>query len=205
MALIILHPSVSSLATKKPPHRLLHPSPHHHLYSNPKPKNLIIRSQDSSSSSNSSLPPKPTSSTVAPPPKKQSSSSAAGTGFGSSNAESPTAVTKKKQKDKKERASIIRRTPVEKPSFATQTNEIQAKEQSQNESAFLLAWLALGAIILVEGIILAASGFLPEEWDNFFVKYLYPSFTPTVFLFVAGTVAYGALKYLQTEKFKSDN
>lgn len=43
------------------------------------------------------------------------------------------------------------------------------------------------------------AGFLPEAWDNYFVKYLYPLFTPTVFLFVAGTVAYGVLKYLQNE------
>lgn len=46
------------------------------------------------------------------------------------------------------------------------------------------------------------TGFLPEELDKFFVKYLYPTFTPTVVLFVAGTVAYGGLKYLQNEKAK---
>lgn len=50
----------------------------------------------------------------------------------------------------------------------------------------------------------APAGFLPEEWDKFFVKYLYPSFTPTVSLFVAGTVAYGVSKYLQNEKLKGD-
>ena len=44
------------------------------------------------------------------------------------------------------------------------------------------------------------AGFLPEDWDTIFVKYLYPSFTPTVFLFIAGTVAYGVYKYLQNEK-----
>ena len=48
------------------------------------------------------------------------------------------------------------------------------------------------------------SGFLPEEWDKFFVKYLYPSFTPTVGLFVAGSVAYGVLKYLQNEELKGE-
>ncbi|KAJ0099534.1 hypothetical protein Patl1_19937 [Pistacia atlantica] len=63
----------------------------------------------------------------------------------------------------------------------------------KNESAFLLAWLGIGGVILLQGITLAASGFLPEELDKFFVKYLYPTFTPTVVLFVAGTVAYGVL------------
>ncbi|RVW35234.1 Protein LOW PSII accumulation 2, chloroplastic [Vitis vinifera] len=52
-------------------------------------------------------------------------------------------------------------------------------------------------------VIFTSTGFLPEEWDKFFVKYLYPSFTPTVFLFVAGTVAYGVLKYLQNEGIKT--
>ena len=52
-------------------------------------------------------------------------------------------------------------------------------------------------------VIFTSTGFLPEEWDKFFVKYLYPSFTPTVFLFVAGTVAYGVLKYLQNEEIKT--
>jgi hypothetical protein len=40
--------------------------------------------------------------------------------------------------------------------------------------------------------------------DKFFVKHLYPSFTPTVFLFVAGTVAYGVLKYQQDEQVKDE-
>ncbi|KAF2315751.1 hypothetical protein P3X46_023691 [Hevea brasiliensis] len=143
-------------------------------------------------------------------PKK---STPPGLGFGSSSPaastkSSPTKAgasilnNKKKQKGKRERASIIRRSPVEKPAFVSQEDEAKAKEQSKNESAFLLAWLGLGGIILAQGIVLAASGFLPDKWDKFFVKYLYPSFTPTVFLFVAGTVAYGVLKYLQNENLE---
>ncbi|KAL1362620.1 hypothetical protein HN51_010852 [Arachis hypogaea] len=126
-------------------------------------------------------------------------------GFGSSNSnESAAAVStssskKKQKKGRRERASIIRRTPLEKPAFVSQEDKAEAKEQSKNESAFILAWLGFGLVILVEGISLAASGFLPEEWDKLFVKYLYPSFTPTVFLFVAGAVAYGVFKYLQNE------
>ncbi|KAK7263835.1 hypothetical protein RJT34_31432 [Clitoria ternatea] len=128
-----------------------------------------------------------------------------GVGFGSPDTAATTTNTskrkqKQKQKGQRERASIIRRTPLEKPAFASEPKVGEAKEQSKNESAFLLAWLGFGLVIFVEGIGLAASGFLPEQWDNLFVKYLYPSFTPTVFLFVAGGIAYGVFKYLQNEK-----
>jgi len=50
--------------------------------------------------------------------------------------------------------------------------------------------------------VLASAGFLPEELDKLFVKYVYPVFTPSVVLFVAGTTAYGVLKYIQNEKMK---
>lgn len=125
-------------------------------------------------------------------------------GFGLSDT-ATTANSKKKQKQKqkgqRERASVIRRTPLEKPAFVSEKQEGgKAKEEGKNESAFLLAMLGFGIVIFIEGIGLAASGFLPQEWDQFLVKYLYPSFTPTVFLFVAGTVAYGVFKYLQNEK-----
>lgn len=46
------------------------------------------------------------------------------------------------------------------------------------------------------------AGFLPEELDKLFVKYVYPVFTPSVGLFLAGTTAYGVLKYIQNEKMK---
>ncbi|GMN40921.1 hypothetical protein TIFTF001_010155 [Ficus carica] len=182
------------------PYRLL---PHHHtpLF------HFTVKSQTSSEPPKSTV--KSTDSEAPAQPKNKPGSSTTGLGFGSSAPASTPAKesesNKKKRKGKRERASIIRRTPVAKPAFASAAaaeDDEKAKERGRNESAFLLAWLGLGGIILIEGIVLAASGFLPEEWDKFFVKYLYPSFTPTVVLFVAGTVTYGVLKYLQNEKLK---
>ncbi|KAA0067684.1 protein LOW PSII ACCUMULATION 2 [Cucumis melo var. makuwa] len=197
MALQILHHSPSSF-TKKPYHL---PNPSLHFSSKPK---FIIKSQNPSESE------KPISKIVDDAPIATSSKpyTSSSQGFGSSSPQS-TSTSKStpksvKQKGKRQRASIIRRSPVEKPVFVGEVDEQVAKEQSRNESYFLLTWLGLGVVILVEGIVLAASGFLPEEWDRLFVKYLYPSFTPTVSLFVAGTVAYGVLKYLQNEKIKDE-
>ena len=69
---------------------------------------------------------------------------------------------------------------------------------------FCAAELLSQAVIHFKLLLLA--GFLPEEYDNFFVKYIYPWFTPTV-LFFAGTVGYGVLKYFESEKkrAKADN
>ncbi|CAI8600955.1 unnamed protein product [Vicia faba] len=117
-----------------------------------------------------------------------------GAGFGPYNVN-----TKRKQKGQGERGSIIRRNPVEKPALVKEQEPVQ-QEQGAYENAFSLAWLGFGSVILVEGLALAASGFFPEEWDKIFVKYLYPSFTPTVFLFVAGAIAFGVVKYKQNEK-----
>ncbi|WCJ36513.1 low psii accumulation2 [Euphorbia peplus] len=165
---------------------------YHHLQLVPPSKpNLRIQSQNPTTDAEPS--------NEQPPPNKSSA-----LGFGSSSSNATSSSTNKPIKGKRDRASIIRRSPVQKPAFVSQQEQAKAQDQapSQIESAFILTWLGLGGVILVDGLLLSASGFLPDEWDKLFVKYLYPSFTPTVFLFVAGSVTYGVLKYLQNENLK---
>ncbi|XP_010443397.1 PREDICTED: protein LOW PSII ACCUMULATION 2, chloroplastic-like [Camelina sativa] len=135
------------------------------------------------------------------PAQPKNSSSSSGVGFGSPAKKLSAADTSGNKKGKGKRV-VNRRAPVEKPVFMSEEGAAKAEEQRQNENAFLLTWLGLGIVILIEGLTLAASGFLPEELDKFFVKYVYPVFTPSVVLFVAGTTAYGVLKYIQNEKMK---
>ncbi|KAG0497382.1 hypothetical protein HPP92_002073 [Vanilla planifolia] len=129
-------------------------------------------------------------------PEKPSGS---GTGFGAAG----TAVSTKTKRKGKGRSNVVRRSPIEKIGIFSTSGESKSSspgQQGASEGAFLLAWLGLGLLILIEGVALSVSGFLPEQWDNFISKYLYPSFTPTVVVFFGGTVAYGVLKYLQSDK-----
>ncbi|CAH9121643.1 unnamed protein product, partial [Cuscuta epithymum] len=142
---LILQLSSSSLITRTRNHRA-------------KSLNLFAKSQDPSSAQSTE---DAASSTEVSPQKKLGG---AGLGFGPS-------ISKRKQKGKRETTPVIRRIPIEKPKFDSQPARAQPQEPKGNESAFILAWLGLGAIIIVEGVVLSASGFLPEQWDNFFVKY----------------------------------
>ncbi|KAL9269332.1 LPA2-like protein [Drosera capensis] len=139
------------------------------------------------------------SSSSTPEPDKPVPSS--GQGFGPRPAQNRPSKNKGKGA-KRESEKVIRRAPIaKKPELLglgrNEGGEVEGKgkESSRGEDVFLLAWLGLGGVILVEGVTLAASGFLPEEWDKFLVKFIYPIFTPTVFLFVAGSVGYGVINH----------
>eukprot|EP01018_Ginkgo_biloba_P016152 Gb_15277 [translate_table: standard] len=73
----------------------------------------------------------------------------------------------------------------------------------QIETVFVVSWSGLAIFIFLEGILLDSSGFLPEGWNNFFLKYLKPTFIPTVLAFVVGATAYALYKRLGVGPTKS--
>ncbi|KAL2653063.1 hypothetical protein R1flu_021191 [Riccia fluitans] len=112
------------------------------------------------------------------------SKSVKGKGFGA-----PKPVVEKKKSSAP--SSNVRRTPPQKPLLAAQVDE----KTKQFETITVTALAFVFALIIVEGVALAASGFLPEEWDEFLLKVIYPIFTPTVGVFLAGAAGYGVWKF----------
>jgi hypothetical protein len=109
-------------------------------------------------------------------------------GFGASARPAPAST-----KEKKKKPGTIRRSAPQAPLLQSAPADNQV---SQLETAYVVSLTFLFGLIFVEGLTLAASGFLPEEWDQFLVDKLYPSFTPTVGLFLVGAAGYGVFKYL---------
>lgn len=114
-------------------------------------------------------------------------------GFGPRPAPSTPKSSKESPPQKQKKSVTARRPAPVRPVLVSDVDP----EARQRENAFILALAALGVVIFIEGIALASSGLLPEEWDAVIVKYVYPAFTPTVGLFLAGAVFYGVYKIFQ--------
>ena len=142
----------------------------------------VIRSTTQSSSSSSSSSPLEDSKPANGEGIQEKKPNKTGVGFGSLSSPSSSVETidnKKKGARSRERGPVIRRTPVEKPAFLSQKQGApQVEKQSENESAFLLTWLGLGCVILIQGLTLSASGMV-------FLITLFPySFFNSAFLFL---------------------
>ncbi|KAK9844225.1 hypothetical protein WJX84_000053 [Apatococcus fuscideae] len=70
-------------------------------------------------------------------------------------------------------------------------------KMGQTEGRFVGGLALLFCIILLEGLFLAGSGFLPEEYDLFAQNYVFKAFTPSIGLLLAGSSAYGLWKSRQ--------
>lgn len=66
------------------------------------------------------------------------------------------------------------------------------------ESSAILLLISLFVAIIGQGLFLAISGFLPENWDQFAQNVVYKTFSPTVGIFLAFSAAYGVWKSKQT-------
>lgn len=64
----------------------------------------------------------------------------------------------------------------------------------QYEQYYVSLLTFIGILILGEGLFLGGSGFLPEEFDNFAVQFVFPAFAPTVGTFLLLSSVYGVLK-----------
>ncbi|CAM6104618.1 unnamed protein product [Calypogeia fissa] len=126
-------------------------------------------------------------------PKLSSSSSSSSErgakGFGSP----PKATAPEKKKSSKSSSGSVRRTPPTKPLIVVSSADQQTR---QIETAVVASLAFLFALIFLEGLVLAGSGFLPEEWDEFAVNLVYPAFTPSVGVFLAIAASYGLWKTL---------
>jgi len=70
---------------------------------------------------------------------------------------------------------------------------------SETETLVLKSLAAGFCIILLQGVALAGSGFLPEAADNFIVDYIYPSFSWQMGIFFSCTTVYGLWKTSSTK------
>ena len=80
------------------------------------------------------------------------------------------------------------------PAVARATGASPATASDGAEAAYVKFLGAFFAVILLEGLVLALSGFLPESVDAWVEATLYPSFSPTVLAFLGCSSLYGLWK-----------
>mmetsp|Transcript_11574 Transcript_11574/g.20921 ORF Transcript_11574/g.20921 Transcript_11574/m.20921 type:complete len:177 (-) Transcript_11574:140-670(-) len=83
------------------------------------------------------------------------------------------------------------------PAVEEARGERPASPQSEFETNVLSVLSFLGLLVLLLGVLLAASGFLPEDIDNMISNTLYPAYSPFVGVFLLCSTAYGVWKSRQ--------
>lgn len=67
-------------------------------------------------------------------------------------------------------------------------------DEAEFENKVVLTLISIFGLIIVEGLFLAGSGFLSDDWSDFGSNIVYPLFSPTVGVFFLGSAAYGVWK-----------
>jgi len=83
------------------------------------------------------------------------------------------------------------------PAVEEARGERPVSPASELEASVLSILSVLGILVLVLGVFIAGSGFLPDELDNFAANVLYPAYTPFVGVFLLCSTAYGVWKSRQ--------
>jgi len=90
-----------------------------------------------------------------------------------------------------------RKVKVVAPAVEEARGERPVSPASEFETNVLSVLSFLGIMVLFFGVVLAASGFLPEEMDTMITNNLYPAYSPFVGVFLLCSTAYGVWKSRQ--------
>jgi len=77
---------------------------------------------------------------------------------------------------------------------STGQRQIPLTEEQILEGRFVLGLGLVFVVILLQGLVVAASGFLPDDLDHWAQTSVLPAFTPTVGIFLFFSTIYGAWK-----------
>ncbi|CAI5518540.1 unnamed protein product [Closterium sp. Naga37s-1] len=92
--------------------------------------------------------------------------------------------------------AVVRRPAPSQPLLSTQPMGEEEKKAAEIETAVVASLGFVFVLIILEGLFLAAAGFLSEELDQMAMDVVYPAFSPTVAVFLLGATAYGAFKVI---------
>ncbi|GJP48021.1 hypothetical protein CLOM_g7262 [Closterium sp. NIES-68] len=90
--------------------------------------------------------------------------------------------------------AVVRRAAPTQPLLSTKPMGEEEKQAAEIETAVVVSLGFAFLLIILEGLFLAAAGFLSEDLDQFAMDVVYPAFSPTVAVFLLGATAYGTFK-----------
>mmetsp|Transcript_39899 Transcript_39899/g.55463 ORF Transcript_39899/g.55463 Transcript_39899/m.55463 type:complete len:202 (-) Transcript_39899:190-795(-) len=127
--------------------------------------------------------------------------SAKGKGFGNTSEETQTESIQSAETSEAANPEIVfgqksrRKLKVVAPAVDNMKKDSsEMTEEEQYETLFVGLLLFVFLVIMGMGFFIAASGFLPDNLDQFAQDTVYPSFTPVLGLFLALSSAYGLYK-----------
>eukprot|EP00879_Flechtneria_rotunda_P025974 GHRR01027641.1.p1 GENE.GHRR01027641.1~~GHRR01027641.1.p1 ORF type:complete len:201 (+),score=87.21 GHRR01027641.1:180-782(+) len=127
-------------------------------------------------------------------PEQQQQQPAAGTSTAADAGGKEEAIEALLRRRKNRRGQVEPQVKVESAVVDMATGKTPANAVGEAETKVIQVLFGFFGILLVEGLVLAGSGFLPTELDMFVQDVLYPSYSPQMLLFLGMSSAYGLWK-----------